>query len=44
MTGVSIETKIPATPIHDVLDLLDYFPEAAIAAADNAGCGHRHWT
>ena len=37
MPGVTIGTPIPATPIHGASDILDYFPEAAIAAADNAG-------
>ena len=37
MPGVLIGTNIPATPIHDASDPLDYFPEAGIAAADNAG-------
>ena len=36
MMTVKIGTNIPATPIHDELDLLHYFLEVAIAAADNA--------
>ena len=36
MPGVSIKTNIPVTPIHVESDLLDYFPEATIAAADSA--------
>ena len=37
LPGVSMEANVSATPIHDELDLLDSIPEAAIAAADNAG-------
>ena len=37
MPGVTVGTTIPATQIHGASDILDYFPEAAIGAADNAG-------
>ena len=37
MPGVTIGKNNPATPIHGASDILDYFPESAIAAADNAG-------
>ena len=37
MPGVSIKTNTPAASIHDELNLFDDFPEASIAAADNAG-------